>query len=260
MTRTRIEWCSMTWNPITGCLHGCEYCYAKGIAKRFGGHDEPFVAKIEVQTDIYYPMRKHEKNKMIYAPYPFGFAPTFHRYRLDEPQKSKKPQTVFVGSMADMFGEWVPDEWIEDILKACKAAPWHKYLFLTKNPRRYEVLLKNLYEVKNMWFGSTITNGGFEFFNSKYHNTFLSIEPILSAIDISKVKNGLGLLEDISVNWVIVGAETKNGKVVNPPKKEWIEDIVEYCKKANVPVFLKSNIADIWSEPLMQEFPWCATS
>ena len=33
--KTKIEWCSHTWNPVTGCRHGCEYCYAQRIVSRF---------------------------------------------------------------------------------------------------------------------------------------------------------------------------------------------------------------------------------
>ena len=33
--KTKIDWCDSTWNPVTGCLHGCEYCYARRIAERF---------------------------------------------------------------------------------------------------------------------------------------------------------------------------------------------------------------------------------
>ena len=57
-------------------------------------------------------------------------------------------------------------------------------------------------------------------------------------------------------DWVIVGAETRNGKIINPPKREWIEDIVKKCKAKKVPVFMKNNLQDIWQEPLPQEFPW----
>lgn len=35
MNKTKIEWCDSTWNPVTGCLHNCEYCYARKIAERF---------------------------------------------------------------------------------------------------------------------------------------------------------------------------------------------------------------------------------
>ena len=37
--KTKIDWCDSTWNPVTGCLHGCPYCYARGIAERFNGCD-----------------------------------------------------------------------------------------------------------------------------------------------------------------------------------------------------------------------------
>lgn len=40
MKKTKIEWCDSTWNPVVGCKHGCEYCYAKRIAERFCGYDK----------------------------------------------------------------------------------------------------------------------------------------------------------------------------------------------------------------------------
>jgi protein gp37 len=57
--------------------------------------------------------------------------------------------------MADLFGEWVPDEWIEEVFKACAAAPRHRYMFLTKNPKRYHELMKNgcLPLESNYWYG-----------------------------------------------------------------------------------------------------------
>lgn len=38
--KTKIDWCDSTWNPVTGCFHECEYCYARGIAHRFSGGGE----------------------------------------------------------------------------------------------------------------------------------------------------------------------------------------------------------------------------
>lgn len=35
--KTKIDWADSTWNPVTGCRHSCEYCYARKIAERFGG-------------------------------------------------------------------------------------------------------------------------------------------------------------------------------------------------------------------------------
>ena len=129
MNKTKIEWCDSTWNPVTGCLHGCEYYYARRIAERFGGCDNPIDSR-----ELLQPMTITRRNgKAVDAPFPFGFEPTLHRYRLDEPYQ-RRGLNIFVCSMADLFGEWVPDEWIEEVMNACLLSPQHRYLFLTKNP------------------------------------------------------------------------------------------------------------------------------
>lgn len=48
--KSDIEWCSHTWNPVTGCKHGCEYCYARRIVSRFGPHpcERPIIEPLEV--------------------------------------------------------------------------------------------------------------------------------------------------------------------------------------------------------------------
>lgn len=57
------------------------------------------------------------------------------------------------------------------------------------------------------------------------------------------------------MHWVIVGTETgrRRDKVI--PKREWIEGIINECRKNGTPVFMKSSLAEIWGEPLIQEFP-----
>ncbi len=162
---TKIDWADATWNPVTGCLNGCEYCYARKQAARFGGfdHDEN---KEPVGTQLAIGVQELDKPKYIMrnnglqkAPYPWFFNPTFHRYRLDEPRRWKKQRTIFVCSMADLFGDWVPDKWIEEVFKACEAAPQHQYLFLTKNPARYREL-RNAGKLPikvNFWYGTTVT-------------------------------------------------------------------------------------------------------
>jgi hypothetical protein len=41
---TSVEWAQWTWNPVTGCLHNCPYCYARDIALRFYGQKfEPVI-------------------------------------------------------------------------------------------------------------------------------------------------------------------------------------------------------------------------
>lgn len=249
MDKTKIDWCDSTWNPVTGCLHGCEYCYAKGIADRYGAGWETASGKFPVLEDVMYGQRigKDGKPKTRKEAYPYNFTPTFHRYHLND-YTGKKSRNIFVCSMADLFGSWVPDNWIEEVFKACEKAPQHNYLFLTKNPERYvELAEKGILRCSdNMWYGwSEVSDDKRRnTFCFPYHiNTFVSVEPILEPVHPS--------LKD----WIIVGAETGRRKNKVIPKREWIEPIVEDCKKYGIPLFMKSSLTEIWKEPLIQEFP-----
>lgn len=256
MNKTKIEWCDYTWNPVTGCNHDCEYCYARRIAKRFSTENKchSFVGG--------YPMSKNhvldepaiviETGKK--SPYPFGFEPTLHKYRLFKPSTMKEPQTIFVCSMADLFGKWVPDSWIEEVFTACEKVPQHRYLFLTKNPQRYIELAKvgKLPSKDNMWYGTTATMPDKPFFYGSAWHTFVSIEPILR-----DYKTEIDHMCDTFAQWVIVGAETgqRNKKVI--PKKSWIDAIKETCLKKNISLFFKDSLVPIVGEENMfREFPW----
>lgn len=254
MNKTKIDWCDSTWNPVTGCFHDCGYCYARGIANRFKGHaDLDYFMKLEEHPEIAdekmhvldTPLARYDLEASA-APYPFGFEPTFHRYRLND-YINKQGRNIFVCSMSDLFGSWVPDRWIEEVFKACEKAPQHNYLFLTKNPARYVELINNTeFFVKtkgNMWFGYSYTGKECKQWWNPDYNIFASVEPILEPIEVPRCK------------WLIVGAETGRRKDKVIPKREWIEHLVYYCGKWNIPLFMKSSLADIWSEPLIQEFP-----
>ena len=246
MDKTKIDWCDSTWNPVTGCLHGCEYCYARGIANRFGtkdrchnfygGHPVGRIHELEEPAIVTETGKK--------SPYPFDFEPTFHKYRLNEYQ-NKKGRNIFVCSMADLFGEWVSDEWIEEVFKACDNAPQHNYLFLTKNPFRYEILHQKgiLRERDNMWYGYSMPKNGCDYWYDSQYKTFESMEPLLEMVAVPHSK------------WTIIGAETGRRKNKVVPERKWIEHIVNKCREGNIPVFMKSSLADIWGEPLIQEFP-----
>lgn len=280
--KTKIDWADATWNPVTGCLHGCEYCYAQRYAERFGGcwrldlpPDVDWRGKVaagelmgdyarhqngkchvldvpEIECDVF---NAPEGYRGKVKPYPYYFDPTFHRYRLDEPQHWKKPRTIFVCSMADLFGDWVPDEWIAEVFKACEAAPQHRYLFLTKNPVRYDKLIDSgiLPERReNMWFGTTCTD-----MNQPLHwncnaHTFMSCEPMLAPW---KPAGGKGIAHMVP-EWVIFGAETGNRKGRVMPKKEWVSNAVRQCRNNRSAVFMKESLREIMGEDFVQEFPW----
>lgn len=261
MNKSKIEWCDSTWNPVTGCLHGCEYCYARTIAHRFKGYDTitlPAYSDADVVigglNELGVPAKKMNGNgKEVIAPYPFDFAPTLHRYRLDEPTRKTKPSTVFVCSMADLFGEWVPDSWIEEVFAACEKAPQHRYLFLTKNPQRYGELARagKLPKKEYMWYGSTLDSMRAKRYPGRLSdNTFVSIEPLTEYMDV-----GLGSFG--SAEWVIIGAETGNRKGKVTPEKEWIDIICEAADITHAAVFMKDSLLPIVGEANMRrEFPW----
>ena len=94
MDKTKIDWCDMSWNPITGCKHGCEYCYARRMAERFGGYDDDkggiTTRNLLRRAELHEPLTITRKGKTTNAPYPFGFEPTLHYYRLDEPARKTR--------------------------------------------------------------------------------------------------------------------------------------------------------------------------
>jgi len=274
----KIEWLQggATWNPVTGCLHKCPYCYAAKIAKRFGGNFTMSRASPHGLLELY---GKPEN------PFPDKFDPTFHRYRLDEPQKIKKPQNIFVCSMADLFGDWVPDEWIQRVFDACKAAPQHRYLFLTKNPERYNYIncdgqtlegckkcnecegehrVLTIYREEEepfpeLFLGASATDS--DSLHRAYDSAaeWVSIEPLLDDVyDECFSQDGetpVGYREWARWKWVVVGAESGNRKDKVIPKKEWVQNIVDMCKFWNTPVFMKDSLKDVYGG-LIREYPW----
>lgn len=255
MQKSKIEWCDSSWNPISGCLHDCEYCYARKIANRYKGcHEAPDGVAPSNIVSISERMKATTTNgDLRNAAYPFGFTPTFHEYRLSDPLTKGFGKNIFVCSMADMFGEWVPDLWIEKVFEACKAAPNHRYLFLTKNPKRYlELAYKGMLPEDDIfWYGTTSATPDTDIFWSDNHNTFVSVEPILAPFP-GDPDNLLVLKTD----WVIFGAETGNRKDKVVPERSWFEPAVKELIKRGKAVFMKDSLIPIWGEDLITEFPW----
>lgn len=279
MYRTKIDWCDSTWNPISGCYHDCPYCYARQIAHRFSGKGELWNEdKLHVLDEKAYMDDETESS----CAYPYGFEPTLHRYRLQD-YYNRKGRNIFVGSTADIFGSWIPEQWHKEVFSACIAAPQHQYLFLTKSPEhipRHSYLYSGVFSehAENFWFGTTITcqkdleDRLFPLLQVRGH-TYLSIEPLHGPLNLFTIwvteKNKevyLSLPEKKAYymggrseyrmpEWIIIGAETgrRNGKII--PERKWVEDIVSACRKANIPVFMKNSLQDIWKKELIQEYP-----
>lgn len=170
-----------------------------------------------------------------------GFNVTLHPERLDEPKHVKKPTMFFVCSMADLFHDDVPFEYIDRVMKTIEDCPQHTFQLLTKRTARmseyFETLTMNI--PKNCWLGTTVEN--FEV-NSRIQwlkeiktapVRFLSCEPLLGYLDT--LNSPLNLY---GIDWVIVGGET--GPKARPMKKEWVMNIKRQCDKQGVPFFFKS--------------------
>lgn len=259
--KTKIEWCDASWNPVTGCYHACEYCYARRMVNRFSaGWENASNKTLHTLNNPAIGMRCG-KSQSIVEPYPYGFHPTFYRYRLDQLKKWVKPKTIFVCSMADLFGEWVPDSWIQEVFDTCNESPQHRYLFLTKNPKRYgELYRKDMMPAGekswNKWYGCSITKPDEDFYwidEDAFgidHYGFLSIEPLLSDFPTTAELPSC-------IRWVIIGAETGNRKDKVIPKKEWIDHICEVADKNGTAVFMKDSLIPIVGEEnIRREFPW----
>jgi protein gp37 len=228
-TNDSVSWARWTWNPVTGCEHGCKFCYARAIAT----------------------------SDRMSAVYPFGFAPAFHEYRLEAPANTSHKVTdderdgrVFVCSMADLFGKWVPEKWIKAVFAACAKSSQWEYLFLTKWPKRYSMLAT----LPKAWFGASIikqadvdrvTRDMTSFDAHAGIIRWVSLEPMLEPITFN----------DISwCDLMVIGAQTgthqPDGFVpAFQPKFEWVADVVAQCRAAGIPYYLKPNLA---SEPGME--------
>ena len=205
-----IEWTGSTWNPVTGCVKisaGCKHCYAERMARRLQAIGQPnYIA---------------------------GFLPAMHEHVLDLPLKWKKPQTIFVNSMSDLFQNSIPQEFIGKVFGVMQKARWHTFQILTKRSERLAELSKDLTWTSNMWMGVTVEHQ--DYINRIDHLRktgafikFLSLEPLLSPIPDLKLDN---------IDWVIVGGESGPG--ARPLQQEWVIDILEQCKRSGTPFFFK---------------------
>ena len=243
---SKIEWCDETVNPFTGCRRGCEYCYARRMAKRLVG----------MGVDVY-----HRVNEAREDP----FHPSFHNDVLAHVRTklmcARKPRRVFVGSMGDMCFEGDMDYYStfaqargvittyavqHEMAKLCHATPQHTFLFLTKRPH---LLYAKVDWPPNAHLGVSITsdadlwrvkalaahplfNHGRGEMNSPM--PWVSVEPLLGPVD----PTGLA-----GMDWTVIGMETgPGGRSVPLARFEGAHVIVDWCKQAGVPCFAKDSI------------------
>ena len=205
-----IEWTESTWNPVTGCTRvssGCQNCYAERMARRLQAMGCPNYAR--------------------------GFGLTIHEHVLSLPLTWRRPRTIFVNSMSDLFHNEVPTDFIFRVFDVMKEAPHHTFQVLTKRSERLRDLSPMLPWAHNVWAGVTVENADCVYriqhlVETRARVKFISFEPLLSpipAIDLA------------GVDWAIVGGES--GPRARPMDAAWVEDIRDQCLKTGIPFFFK---------------------
>lgn len=205
-----IEWTDSTWNPLTGCTKislGCTNCYAERMALRLQAIGQPNYAN--------------------------GFQITLHENLIELPLCWRKPQTIFVNSMSDLFHEEVTDEFIFRVFDTMRRANWHRFQILTKRSRRLLDLSPHLEWMPHIWVGVSVENQNYAFRIEHLRKTgasikFLSLEPLLGPIPDLNLEG---------IDWVIVGGES--GPRARAMQAGWVTDIRNQCQTAQVPFFFK---------------------
>ena len=259
MSKSKIEWCDRTWNPITGCTKispGCENCYAERMAKRFGGSRG-------YADGEHFKVRTHEE-------------------KLLAPLRWNKPSKIFVGSMTDIFHDDVPDEFLDKMFAVMAMAANHTFMVLTKRPERMkayfdyidrdeaigseEMLMAEAMgenfkgkfrgpthqrlPLSNVWLGVTTENQEQVekripiLLNTPAAYRFVSIEPMLSEVNLCfysqfehEDNEGFGVESMEGIDWVICGGESGHG--ARPLNSDWVLDLKVQCNAYRKPFFFK---------------------
>ena len=217
-----IEWTDVTWNPATGCTKvspGCAHCYAEAVAPRsFKGR--PF-------TEV-----------------------KFHPERLEQPLHWRKPRRVFVNSMSDLFHEALTDVQIANILDVIEACPQHTFQALTKRSQRMRDYFTRYLDAEglrvpsNLWLGVSVENQHLAderiphlLMTPTTGVRFLSVEPLLAPVDLRRWMPSDPEYRPSGIDWCIVGGES--GRKARQCDLRWVRSIVNQCRDATVPAFVK---------------------
>lgn len=224
---TKIPWCDETLNLVTGCTKvspGCKFCYAEGLIARFGHRRDGSVDDKKF-------------NRIV-----------LHPDRLKTPHKWKKPKSIFVCSMGDLFHESIPAFFIQDFITMSMKLPRHTFLVLTKRPEKVIRYVNYFDEILplNVWLGVSVEDQKTaderipELLKSSAAKHFVSVEPMLGPVNLNEyldrdhntADSGRNLLD-----WVVCGCESGNRR--RETKLDWISSLKHQCGISKTPFFLK---------------------
>jgi DNA repair photolyase len=214
-----------TWNPVTGCLYECKYCWARELAT----------------TKL--------KNSHRYQN---GFKPMLNE--IEFRSKFSKGDTIFVSDMGDLFGKFIPRDWIRRVIRHTSLFPEANFLFLTKNPQRYHEFIGEI--PQNAILGATIETNIDSYVQEKvpspteryiamkelpWSRKIVSIEPILD-FDIEVFSKWI---EDILPFLVYIGYDNYNHELKEPTQNKTLELLDRVSANTLV---IKKTIRPAWFE------------
>jgi protein gp37 len=210
--RSAIEWTEATWNPVTGCSKvspGCAHCYAETMSLRFRWSERPWLPAHAAENVVLHPER------------------------LDQPLRWRRPRTVFVNSMSDLFHELVPRDFVRKVFEVMATADRHVFQILTKRHERLAELAAELPWPENVWMGVSIEN-------NRWVGRADYLRQVPAAVRFISAEPLLGPLDEVDldgIDWLIAGGES--GRRHRPVHPEWIRDLRDRCQAEGVSFFLK---------------------
>lgn len=273
-----ISWTDATWPIVAGCEYaspGCSNCWAVRDSWRLAHNPNPKVHRAYFGTVDKLPSGKLAWSGVI--------RPLWDR--LDWPLKWRGFQKVFVCSQSDLFHPKVPNEFIAAAFGVMAVCPHHTFQVLTKHPRRMRAFFEWAAEqqngpaetcawearhapgvrgrqhdepaewpLENVWIGVTVEDQRRaderipELLRTPAAKRWLSVEPMLEAIDLWKARGFPPDSLQSALDWVVCGGESAQTRTnTRPFAIEWARDLMQQCRAAGVPFFMKQlGTAPTW--------------
>ena len=270
---TSIEWADHTFNPWEGCQKvgpGCDNCYAEARNARFGGG----------QAINWGPDAPRRRTSAANWRKPLQWNA--------QAEREGRRYRVFCASLADVFDNQVPAEWRADLFKLIADTSHLDWLLLTKRIGNVARMIpfgwQDFGMPPHIWLGATVVNQEEadrdipKLLAVPARVRFLSIEPMLSAIDLDCLDVGESTLDALRghtehrefneriecgrIDWVIAGGES--GPKARPAHPDWFRSLEMQCRAAGAPFFMKQMggtrdkrgaLEDLPDDLRVREFP-----
>lgn len=236
---TNIEWADSTFNPWEGCTKvgpGCDNCYAENRNARFAGG-------AAINWGAGAPRRRTSASNWQKPVIWNAQAGDFFR-------EHGRKRRVFCASLADVFDNAVEPEWRQDLANLILQTPNLEWLVLTKRIGNAGAMLGEMFldgPPLNLRIGASIVTpeeAGRDIPKLLRLDlpNFLSMEPLLAAVDLTKIWVPNGILRNMvpalsKLDWVIVGGESGPG--ARPMSPGWARSLRDQCEAAGVPFLFK---------------------